>query len=288
MKRFLGTLLLVLAVLLFSAPVFAGAAEGDEYEYTVRVYAGAKGTFTDGTTVKELKCKYNEEVNLEQFTVNVSEAKYQFYGYRLSGKDNDTVSSPVFSVKEDVDYVVAYSIVGLPTTYTVNFVDSKSGKTLAESKTYKGNVGDKPIAGYLYIEGYRPLYRNITKTLSEDSSENVFTFEYVESTSNSAANAGESGNGSDSGSSGTTGGNGTNVNSGSANQRTQDLLDLDTYSPKTGQSVNPQSNVPTGANGAKTASTRSYLGWIIAGGCVVLAGIAGFLAYYFRMRSKRR
>lgn len=61
--------------------------------------------------------------------------------------------------------------------YTVNYQDA-SGKALAESQTFYGNVGDKPIVAYQYIENYIPDALALTKTLSNNVSENVFTFTY--------------------------------------------------------------------------------------------------------------
>ncbi len=61
--------------------------------------------------------------------------------------------------------------------YTVNYQDA-SGKALAESQTFYGNVGDKPIVAYQYIENYIPDALALTKTLSNNESENVFTFTY--------------------------------------------------------------------------------------------------------------
>ena len=61
--------------------------------------------------------------------------------------------------------------------YTVNYED-EDGNTLAPSQTYYGNVGDKPVVAYLYIENYLPEALALTKTLSADASENVFTFVY--------------------------------------------------------------------------------------------------------------
>ncbi len=62
--------------------------------------------------------------------------------------------------------------------YTVHYQDA-SGKSLAESQTFYGNVGDKPVVAYRYIENYIPDALALTKTLSDNESENVFTFTYA-------------------------------------------------------------------------------------------------------------
>lgn len=75
-------------------------------------------------------------------------------------------------------YCVAYGVKGNTTTYTVNYVDA-NGKALYSPKTLIGNVGDKPVVAYLYIDGYQPNTHNLTKTLVADATSNVFTFTYT-------------------------------------------------------------------------------------------------------------
>lgn len=83
-----------------------------------------------------------------------------------------------FEVTGDQEYVVAYGIKGNQVAYTINYQDA-NGNKLADSQTFYGNVGDKPVVAYTYIDGYTPEYRNLTKTLSANASENVFTFNYL-------------------------------------------------------------------------------------------------------------
>ena len=111
--------------------------------------------------------------------VQVTDDKYYIKGIRLSGRDNEeALASPVLdNVTGDADYVVAYGIKKDMVAYTVNYQDA-SGKALAESQTFYGNVGDKPIVAYQYIENYIPDALALTKTLSNNESENVFTFTY--------------------------------------------------------------------------------------------------------------
>jgi hypothetical protein len=171
------------------------------YTYTVTFYAGAQGTFagqeglscsnssavitqtTDKIVITGLK--QGDEVSFNPQTENEmtleENSKYYVKGIRLSGRDNDSVSSSAIKVDGDVDYVVAYGIKGNMVSYTVNYQDS-AGNTLAASDTFYGNIGDKPVVAYRYIEGYVPQYRGITKTLSEDAADNVFTFVYTAAT----------------------------------------------------------------------------------------------------------
>lgn len=63
--------------------------------------------------------------------------------------------------------------------YTVNYQDA-DGNELAPSQQFYGNVGDKPVVAYRYIDGYIPQAAALTKTLSSNEAENVFTFVYEE------------------------------------------------------------------------------------------------------------
>ena len=179
---------------LMSMNVFAA----EEYTYTVTFLAGAQGTFSgnddlsvtgegysivrseDKITVKGLKAGDVVSFNAQKpGTVTLKEdSKYYVKGVRKGGRDNDTVEASAFKVTEDKDYVVAYGIKGNLTSYTVNYVDA-NGNVLAESATYYGNVGDKPVVAYRYIDGYLPQAYGLTKTLSENAAENVFEFVYT-------------------------------------------------------------------------------------------------------------
>lgn len=101
-----------------------------------------------------------------------------------SGRDNsEALAAPAFRVNGDADYVVAYGIKGDMVAYTVNYEDEQGNK-LAESQTFYGNVGDKPVVAYRYIENYVPQALALTKTLSDNEAENVFTFKYAPGATN--------------------------------------------------------------------------------------------------------
>lgn len=191
-RRFL-TLLLCLAVLLAAAP----AALAEEYTYSVTLSAGRQGTTTgtgftvegstyqltgDGTTIKLSGLHKGARVtfNAQDAARLNDDSKYYISGIRLSGRDNNTRSAdPSFIVDGDADYVVSYGIRGDMVQYTVRYQD-EDGNALAESRTYYGNVGDEAVVAYLYVEGYRPLEFNLSKVLSTNSAENVFTFVYTQ------------------------------------------------------------------------------------------------------------
>lgn len=182
----------------------------EPYTYSITFYAGNQGAFagTDGITVLEngsaagagiekvmredgsaitvKGLKAGDQVTFNDIQsqgdgapVKFKEEDSQYYvrGLRKGGYDNDTVSSPSFTVEQDQDYVVAYGIKGEMVSYVIHYQDT-DGKTLAPSRTYYGNVGDRPVVAFLYIEGYEPQAYNLTKELSKNEAENVFTFVY--------------------------------------------------------------------------------------------------------------
>lgn len=188
MKKLRQILTLVVAFcMMFQCSLLSVFAD-DEYTYTVTFYAGNQGTFADGAgKIVMSNLKYGALVSFDVqkdgvVTLNNSD-KYYVKGLRKSGRDNsetDELEASRYSVtvKGDADYVVAYGIKGNQVAYTVNYQDADGNELLA-SNTYYGNVGDKPVVAYQYVEGYTPQALALTKTLSENSAENVFTFRYT-------------------------------------------------------------------------------------------------------------
>ena len=188
-KKFLTVLLTGALVLGLSMNAFAA----EEYEYTVTFYAGNQGSFngasgvtasggtvsasSDKIVVSGLKLGDVVGFNAQSGVSLNDSGKYYVQGIRLGGRDNDTVAASVFTVTEDTDYVVAYGIRGNVTSYTVNYQNA-NGTALAASQTFYGNIGDKPVVAYQYIDGYIPNALGLTKTLSANEAENVFTFVY--------------------------------------------------------------------------------------------------------------
>ncbi len=216
-RRRLLTGFLTFCLLFQSAGVTSLAADGEDekgpsepYTYSITFYAGNQGAFagTDGITVLEngsaagagiekvmredgsaitvKGLKAGDQVTFNDIqsqgdgapvTFKEEDSQYYVRGLRKGGYDNDTVSSPSFTVEQDQDYVVAYGIKGEMVSYVIHYQDT-DGKTLAPSRTYYGNVGDRPVVAFLYIEGYEPQAYNLTKELSKNEAENVFTFVY--------------------------------------------------------------------------------------------------------------
>ena len=193
-KKLLTALLSATMALSFSTV----SAWAEDYTYTVTFYAGNQGVFS-GTQGLQINSKGDVSISSQEDRISISgltrgdvvsfdinqgavslneESKYYVQGLRMSGRDNDEqMEEPAFWVTGDEDYVVAYGIQGDMTSYTVNYVD-ENGNELAPSRTYYGNVGDKPVVAYLYMDGYMPQALTLTQTLSANQADNVFTFEY--------------------------------------------------------------------------------------------------------------
>lgn len=198
MKRAKRLLPILTAFCLMLSSGFTSFA-AEAYTYTVTISAGDQGTLQidDGVSVSvegggdyEISCSEdgktvtitgltleNRVRFLNSAAVLGNDSKYYVKGIRKGGRDNVDLSS--FRVERDQDYVVAYGIKGNMVQYTVNYVDIY-GNALYPSQTYYGNVGDKPVTAYLYVEGYLPQAYNLTGTLQSDASKNVFTFVYSE------------------------------------------------------------------------------------------------------------
>lgn len=178
-KIFISLFTLSLVLAMNVIPVMAEDSAG--YKYTITLYAGNQGAINgvEGGMLKSTDLKYDAEVTFDLSKVTVTDDKYYVKGIRLSGRDNDdaAVTAPAFNVTGDADYVVAYGIKGDQVGYTVNYQD-EAGNVLAPSSTFYGNIGDKPVVAYKYIENYVPQALAMTKTLSDNEADNVFTFVY--------------------------------------------------------------------------------------------------------------
>lgn len=177
-KRLLVSLLTV-SMTLGASTMSVMADDTTPYTYKVTLSAGNKGTINGQNKFEQADIASGSTVTFNLNDIQVTDDKYYVKGIRLSGRDNnETLAAPSFTVDKDADYVVAYGIKGNMVAYTVNYQDA-SGNSLAESQTFYGNVGDKPVVAYRYVENYIPDALALTKTLSDNESENVFTFTYT-------------------------------------------------------------------------------------------------------------
>ena len=177
-KRLLVSLLTV-SMTLGASTMSVMADDTTPYTYKVTLSAGNKGTINGQNKIEQTNIASGSTVTFNLNDIQVTDDKYYVKGIRLSGRDNDeTLAAPSFTVDKDADYVVAYGIKGNMVAYTVNYQDA-SGISLAESQTFYGNVGDKPVVAYRYVENFIPDALSHTKTLSDNESENVYTFTYT-------------------------------------------------------------------------------------------------------------
>ena len=163
---FLSALLLLGALFLR-----AGVSEAD-YNYRVRVSGGLYGTVTAGA---EQVFAPGETWYPDSAPLTVTNDRYYFKGYHISGHE-ELVGSLV--VDSDLDLVASYGIKGDTVAYTVRY-ETADGTTLAPARTNYGNPGDKPVVSYVYVEGYQPQARNLTKTLTANAADNVLRFVYT-------------------------------------------------------------------------------------------------------------
>ena len=186
-RRFLSALLAAVLVCLSGIPRgYAQITEG--YTYTVTIYPGNQGRFASaepltvqsdtasvsfsGSGIRITGLRYGDRVGFDAATdgavILKDGSKYYSKGIRESGRDNSTVGASSFAVTGDREYVVAYGIRGNMVSYRINYRDGK-GKDLLPSRTYYGNIGERPVAAWAYVDGYLPQAYNLTRTLQADA-----------------------------------------------------------------------------------------------------------------------
>lgn len=211
-RRMCGRFCKKIAAMLFafciagSMSFTAQAATKEDTTYTVRLFAGAHGTVGGGevlvysglTFQSRSPLPFNQrELGYIAKLKEEDESKYYIRGIRESGRDNNTTFTVEemargIKVTEDRDYVVVYGVKGKQVEYTVQF-QTEDGTDLAPPETYYGNIGDRPVVAFLYIDGYLPQAYNLTGTLQSDPAANVFTFVYTPISEEAAAAGAEAG-----------------------------------------------------------------------------------------------
>ena len=310
-KKLLVSLLSVSVIAGLGAAPVKAAQTVTPYTYKVTLSAGNKGTINGQQKVEEVDLAAGSTVSFDINDIKVSDEKYYVKGIRLSGRDNsEALAAPAFRVNGDADYVVAYGIKGDMVAYTVNYEDEQGNK-LAESQTFYGNVGDKPVVAYRYIENYVPQALALTKTLSDNEAENVFTFKYAPGVTNRvvetvnhvtvvipgntitntvtipAGTTGTTGgNGTGTNADGTTTPGGTDANGGQDadqngtvenpdEQTPQDQIDLDDEDTPTG-------NIDAGK---ETQEKNKTLGVSIA---IIVAAVVALIALFVAMKRRKK
>ena len=166
----------VLAVCLWFGSLRPASAD---YTYTVRIFAGNVGSFDGEEALVYTGLKAGDRINFYPSSVTINPGYEKYYvksSLQEAGKENGRTYAS-FEVTCDRDYVVCYGIKGKTVAYTIHYQDA-AGKELRDKEVFYGNIGDKPVEAYLYVEGYRPQYYNLTGTLSAKASDNEFYFVY--------------------------------------------------------------------------------------------------------------
>lgn len=279
-----------LFIMMMSLTVFLSLAYTQvcAYGYKVTLYTGNQGTINSQNKTS-INVSKGQMVSLDLSQIELpQDSKYYVKGIRLSGHDSvDNLDPATFVVNGDLDYVVVYGVKGNQVAYTIRYVD-ENGKQLSEDTILYGNVGDKPVVAYKYIDSYIPQAYALTKTLVENEKENVFTFTYkpgetgeiientnivttvISTTPSTNANQGNNGTGNARGGTQNNDGDTTTAGDEDVPQGLVDLDDEDT----------PKSNISV--NNKKNSSTPIYAGIAIS-----LAAIVGIIVAFMTIRKKR-
>lgn len=279
-----------LFIMMMSLTVFLSLAYTQvcAYGYKVTLYTGNQGTINSQNEMS-INVSKGQMVSLDLSQIELpQDSKYYVKGIRLSGHDSvDNLDPATFVVNGDLDYVVVYGVKGNQVSYTIRYVD-ENGKQLSEDTVLYGNVGDKPVVAYKYIDSYIPQSYALTKTLVKNEKENVFTFTYkpgetgeiientnivttvISTTPSTNANQGNNGTGN---ATGVTQNNDGDTTSAGDEDVPQGLVDLD-------DEDTPKSNISV--NNEKNSSTPIYAGIAIS-----LAAIVGIIVAFMTIRKKR-
>ena len=279
-----------LFIMMMSLTVFLSLAYTQvcAYGYKVTLYTGNQGTINSQNEMS-INVSKGQMVSLDLSQIELpQDSKYYVKGIRLSGHDSvDNLDPATFVVNGDLDYVVVYGVKGNQVAYTIRYVDENC-KQLSEDTVLYGNVGDKPVVAYKYIDSYIPQAYALTKTLVENEKENVFTFTYkpgetgeiientnivttvISTTPSPNVNQGNNGTGNATGGTQNNDGDTTTAEDEDVPQGLVDLDDEDT----------PKSNISV--NNEKNSSTPIYAGIAIS-----LAAIVGIIVAFMTIRKKR-
>lgn len=182
MKRLKKILVSVLSICMLLTLSCISTMAADSYTYKVTIYGGNKGMVNGQASYEITGIQAETAVDLKGVApAQETDGKYYWKGYRQSGRDKNELipkDSSVVKVTGDTDYVAAYGITSQRVAYTINYQD-ENGAQLAPSNTYYGDIGDKPVVAYQYIENYIPQAYAVTKTLVADEAQNVFAFTYT-------------------------------------------------------------------------------------------------------------
>ena len=186
----------------------------------------------------------------------------------------------------DIELVATYGIKGSLVSYTINFLEYGTSKVLHAPATYYGNVGDKPVASYVYINGYEPQAYNITATLTSGTNEwNLFYYKIVTPTPVPDNGGGGGGGGGGGNAGGEVPGGDIVVNpgnGGNAGQQPQNIIDVDEQqAPLAGPGTEATPD-PNTAAGQKEENLKLGTLFAAIGGSSALTILLGLLVAFFK------
>ena len=290
---------IALAALMTAVMLLPVCAFGESYDYKVTISGGDRGTLPGGL-VEITGLKYGDTFSVNDsikgLKLKDNDTRYFVRGLKKAGKDN--FDSPyVFTssvrVDKDTDYVVAYGLKANMVKYTVRYEDP-DGKELLPASTHYGNVGDKPVVAYMYVDGYQPQAYNLMKTLSANEADNVLVFKYTKNEAADPNNGGGGDNGSGAPANGGSGGGTSPANGdGNAAGGTADadnegaaaVTSPDDDVPK--QLINLDDGETPLAN-VQQEESKSTIWPIITGGIVAVLALMGILTLVLALIKRRR
>ena len=250
MKRIAS--LAVVLVLLACAAVSAGAAPAT---YKVTVSGGQYGE-DKGTIEVPAGTMYSAPTQSDS-------GKYYFKGYHIAGREGLVGS---VKVDRDLELVASYGMKGTMVSYTIHFVEYGTTIERHPSETYYGNIGDKPVAPYVYIEGFEPQAYNITGTLTSGPNDWTLYYYRIVTPTPVPDNGGGGGGGG----------------GGNAGAQPQNIIDVDEQqAPLAGPGTEATPD-PNTAAGQKEENLKLGTLFAAIGGSSALTILLGLLVAFFK------
>ena len=269
MKRIAS--LAVVLVLLACAAVSAGAAPAT---YKVTVSGGQYGE-DKGTIEVPAGSMYSAPTQSDS-------GKYYFKGYHIAGREGLVGS---VKVDRDLELVASYGMKGTMVSYTIHFVEYGTTIERHPSETYYGNIGDKPVAPYVYIEGFEPQAYNITGTLTSGPNDWTLYYYRIVTPTPVPDNGGGGGGGGGGNAGGEVPGGDIVVNpgaGGNAGAQPQNIIDVDEQqAPLAGPGTEATPD-PNTAAGQKEENLKLGTLFAAIGGSSALTILLGLLVAFFK------
>ena len=218
--------------------------------------------------------------------------KYYFKGYTIAGRDLPAGApghSQAFVPDKDIELVAHYGMKGTMVSYTIHFVEYGTTNVLHEPMTYYGNVGDMPVAPYVYVNNFQPQAYNITGTLVDGPNDWTLYYYPIVTPTPVPDNGGGGGGGGGGGNAGGEVPGGDIVvnpgNGGNAGGQPQDIINVDEQqAPLAGPDGEGTEATPDPNTAAGQKEENLKLGTLFAaiGGSSALTILLGLLIAFFK------